>query len=203
MSTPVDTPAVKTALGPDLEGQESSRSINYAIVVGMLFYLSHNHPDISFATHQCAWYTHSPKQSRKDALVHIGCYLKGTLDRGIIINPSSSFKNHCCRDAKFAGLWTTDDKQDPHCVCSRTGYAINLADFPVLWKSKLQTEIPLTTTEAEYVALSASWSDLFPLIDITKELCSTFGLKLHENVDMHIKIREDNVGALILGKLEP
>ena len=57
--------------------------------------------------------------------------------------------------------------------------------------------------EAEYVALSTSCRNLFPLIDITKERCSTFALHLHEYAHMHIKIHEDNVGALALGKLEP
>ncbi len=51
MSTPVDTPAVKTALGCNLEGQDTIGSINYASVVGVLLYLGHSHPDISFATH--------------------------------------------------------------------------------------------------------------------------------------------------------
>jgi hypothetical protein len=41
--------------------------------------------------------------------------------------------------------------------------------------------------------------DLFPLIDITQEICSA--LLLHPPV-MHIKIHEDNVGTLILGQLE-
>jgi hypothetical protein len=70
----------------------------------------------------------------------------------------------------FAGLWTRDDKQDPHCVQSCTGYVICLADCPVLKKSKLQTKIALFAMEAEYVALSTSCQDLFPIIDVTKEL---------------------------------
>jgi hypothetical protein len=59
--------------------------------------------------------------------------------------------------------------------------------------------------EAEYVALSTSCHDLFSLIDITNEICSIFhvGLIFHKRADLHIKIREDNVGALALGKLEP
>ncbi len=58
--------------------------------------------------------------------------------------------------------------------------------------------------EAEYVALSTSCQDLFPLIDITTELCLIFDVDLvvNETADMHIKIHEDNVGALALGKLE-
>ena len=60
-STPVDTPVKSAALGRDIDGKVASGSINYASVVGMLLYLGHSHPDISFATHQCARYTHSPK----------------------------------------------------------------------------------------------------------------------------------------------
>jgi hypothetical protein len=118
--------------------------------------------------HQCARHTHSPKQSHEDALKRIGRYLKGTLKNGLILTPSDDFKIDCYPDANFAGLWGRNDKQDPHCVRSRTGYVICFADCPILWKSKLQTEIALSTMEAEYVALSTSCRDLFPLIDIQK-----------------------------------
>ncbi len=59
--------------------------------------------------------------------------------------------------------------------------------------------------EAEYVALSTSCRDLFPLIDLTKEICSIFKVDMvvKDTADMHIKVHEDNVGALALGKLEP
>ncbi len=205
-STPVNTPAENAALGRDLEGKEASGSVNYANVVGMLLYLGHSRPDISFAMHQCARYTHSPKQSCKDALKRIRRYLKGTLKNGLILTPSNDFKIDCYPDANFAGLWGRNDKQDPHCVRSRTGYVICFADCPILWKSKLQTDIALSTMEAEYVALSTICHDLFPLIDITKEICAEFDLdecKFNKNAKLHIKIHQDNVGALALGKLEP
>jgi hypothetical protein len=109
----------------------------------------------------------------------------------------------CYPDADFAGLWTRDNKQDPHCVCSQTGYAICLANFPVLWKSKMQTEIALSTMEAECVALSTSCCDLFLLIDITNELCTALQVEMQTVTQMHIKIHEDNIGALTLGKLKP
>jgi hypothetical protein len=107
-------------------------------------------------------------------------------------------KIDCYPDADFAELWKRDDVQDPHCVCSRTGYVICLANCPVLWKSRLQTEITLSTMEAEYVALSTSCRDLFPLIEITTEICLIFDVDIvvNETADIHIKIHEDNVGAL-------
>jgi hypothetical protein len=73
----------------------------------------------------------------------------------------------------------------------------------VLWTSKLQTEIALSMMEAEYVALSSSCRDLFPLIDITQEIFSALLLHPLDTAQMHIKIHEVNVGTLILGQLEP
>jgi hypothetical protein len=66
----------------------------------------------------------------------------------------------------------------------------------------MQTEIAISTMEAEYVALSTSCRDLFPLIDITKELCMVLDLDLHAETQLYIKIHEDNVSALTLGKLD-
>jgi hypothetical protein len=69
-----------------------------------------------------------------------------------------------------------------------------------------QTEIVLSTMEAEYVALSTSCRDLFPLIDVTKEICYNFDIEkctFQDAAQLHVKIHEDNVGALALGKLEP
>ena len=57
--------------------------------------------------------------------------------------------------------------------------------------------------EAEYVALSTSCRDLFPLIDITNELCTVLQVEMQTETQMHIKIHKDNIGALTLGKLKP
>ena len=57
--------------------------------------------------------------------------------------------------------------------------------------------------EAEYVALSASCCDLFPMIDVTNKICSALHLTLSDTTEMHVKIHEDNVGTLILGQLQP
>jgi hypothetical protein len=170
----------------------------------MLLYLRHSQTVISFATHQCARCTHVPKQSHEGALKQIGRLLKEILKNGLVLTLSNDFKMDCYPDADFAGLWLRDDRQDLHGVRSRTGDVICLANCPVLWKSKLQTEIALSTIEVEYVALSTLCCDLLPLIEITNEICSIFhiGLIVHKRADLHIKIYEDNVGALALGKLE-
>ncbi len=144
-STAKEMPAETKALGKDIDGPPAKGNINYAQVIGMLLYLNHNCPDILFATHQCARYMFAPKLSHENALIQIGRYLKGTINKGLILQPSNEIKLDCYPDADFAGLWNHDDKQDPHCVRSRTGYVICLSDCLVLWVSKLQTEIALST----------------------------------------------------------
>ncbi len=51
--------------------------------------------------------------------------------------------------------------------------------------------------------LSSSCRDLFPLINITQEICSALLLHPPDTAHIHIKIHEDNVSALVLGQLEP
>ena len=57
--------------------------------------------------------------------------------------------------------------------------------------------------EAEYVALSQSCKDLFPLLDQINELGEAVGLPVSKHTKLHTTIYEDNVGALTLGRLEP
>ena len=63
-------------------------------------------------------------------------------------------------DADFAGLYTTEDKMDPVSVKSRTGVLLTFGDAPILWGSKLKSEIALPTLEAEYSVLSQGIRDL-------------------------------------------
>ena len=53
---------------------------------------------------------------------------------------------------------------------SLTGYVIMLADCPILWCSKLQTQISLSTTEAEYIAISQSLREAIPIMNLVKEI---------------------------------
>ena len=119
------------------------------------------------------------------------------------MTPTLDPRVDCYPDADFAGLFGHEDVQDPHCARSRTGYVILAFGCPVLWKSKLQTEIALSTMEAEYVAMSQACKDLFPVVDLIRDLSKTVGLPSDFKAKLHIKIHEDNVGALTLGKLEP
>ena len=85
----------------------------------MVLYLASNtRPDISFAVHQCAWFTHNTKVSHKTAVNMICRYLQGTKDNGLVFNPYNELVVDCYADAYFAGLWGHEDPQDP--ICDRS-----------------------------------------------------------------------------------
>ena len=203
-STKMSTPAEAGPLPKDTDGDPPAGTFNYGSVIGMLLYLcGHSRPDIAFAVHQCARYTFSPTRRHEKALIRIGRYLKGTIDKGLIMTPSAEPCIDCYPDADFAGLYGHENVQDPHCVRSRTGFVIMAFGCPVLWKSKLQTEIALSTMEAEYVAISTACRDLLPVIAIVKTLSASAGFSTDFISNIHVRIHEDNVGALTLGKMEP
>ena len=198
--------APKKPLGRDLAGSPFSEDFNYASVVGMMMYLCNNsRPDIAFAVSQCARYTHNPTELHGMYLKYIGKYLKGTRDKGIILKPSKSSKLdiECYVDADFGGLWNAEDEQDPHCVRSRTGFVILVAGCPVFWKSKLQTEIALSTMESEYIALSQSCRELLPLQDLVKEVGAIVGMpEGDKTMRVRSTIYEDNEPCLKLANME-
>ena len=104
-SNAVATPVEKRALGADIDGPLSQEAYNYASVIEMLVYLSNRtRPDVSFAVHQCARFTHSPRRCHELALKRIGRYLIGTKDKGLILDPSKDLDIDCFVDADFAGL---------------------------------------------------------------------------------------------------
>jgi hypothetical protein len=115
------TPAENKPLGSDKQGQAFKEDWSYSSVVGMLLYLASNsRPDIAFAVHQAARFTHTPKQSHGVALKGIARYLKGARTRGLILKPTGQLKVDCYVDADFAGLWGSEDPDDPIVAKSRT-----------------------------------------------------------------------------------
>ena len=198
------TPAEHDALGSDKDGELPQAAFNYASVVGMLQYLqAHSRPDLTFAVSQCARFIHNTRRSHEIALLRIGQYLKRTANDGLILRPSENMKIDCFVDADFAGLWGAESPHDSTSVKSRTGYVINLAECPVIWVSKLQSDIALSTMEAEYNALSMAMKDLLPLQRLVHTVADAVGLNVQDLIEMKTTVWEDNSGALTLANLEP
>jgi hypothetical protein len=101
-----------------------------------------------------------------------------------------------CVDADFAGLRNYESDQDPVCVKSRTGYVMMLGGCPIQWNSKLQTEIALSTTESEYIALSQAMRELIPLRRLLLEIVTAMELPGINNSIIKSTVFEDNNGAI-------
>ena len=194
------TPVIKPLLHKDLKGLPRKYDWNYRSLVGMLGYLqSSTRPDISMATHQCARFNNNPMLSHERSIRRIGKYLLGTQDKGIIFKPDISKGIECYVDADFSGNWNAIDSEDSENVLSRSGFIIFYAGCPIHWVSKLQTEIALSTTESEYIALSQSMRDVIPLINLLKEFEKVLPIEKIQP-EVKCKVFEDNTSCISVAK---
>ena len=126
----------------------------------------------------------------------IGRYLHGMAMKGLILTPNNTSFD-CYVDASHAGEWNrTNAENDPTTARSRSSYVITYSNCPLLWASKMQTEIALSSTEAEYIALSQSLREVIPLMALIKE-AKNYGLDITSHkVKVHCRLFEDNTGAI-------
>jgi Reverse transcriptase (RNA-dependent DNA polymerase) len=174
-----------------------AESWHYRSVIGKLNFLAQStRPDISYAVHQCARFTADPKREHSKAVKTIGRYLSGTKNLVIICKINSSGLE-CYTDADFAGNWNTTEAEHYNSTArSRTGYVIRYAGCPLIWGSRLQTEIALNSTESDYISLSQSLRDVVYIIDLICEM-QTARFDFSDLPPMvHCKAFEDNNGAL-------
>ena len=197
---PNSVPAVHTPLGTDKDGEPMNEKWNYRSICGMLLYLSTNtRPDIAFAVSQVCRFSANPKKSHATAIKTLLRYLKGTMDKGIVVNPSlDHFDYDLHVDADFCGLFGQEDPRDPNSVRSRTGYIITLCKWPVIWKSQLQSHLSQSTTEAEYSSLSSSLKVFLPLKKLIQEMVSKIESPPVKNITVHANVFEDNQSAYFL-----
>jgi hypothetical protein len=70
-------------------------------------------------------------------------------------------------DADFVGHYCKEYSDDPITAYSHTGYVISYRGFPIVWHSKMQTEIARST---EYMGLSACLHDIIIIQQLLEEL---------------------------------
>eukprot|EP00980_Cylindrotheca_fusiformis_P011699 scaffold2782_cov88-Cylindrotheca_fusiformis.AAC.2 len=136
-----------------------------------------------------------------DAVRWLARYLKGTKHKGTILRPVQDRGLEVYVDADFAGNWVPKEYMDRDTARSRHGYYIMYAGCPILWKSQLQTEIALSSTESEYTGLSYGLRDAIPIMNLFKEM-KEMGLPVTSSkAQVHCKVFEDNSGALEIAKV--
>ena len=197
------TPAIASKiLHRDMEGEEMSTEWDYARIIGQLNFLEKStRPDISYAVHQCARFSSNPKASHKMAVLRIGRYLMATKSEGLILEPKDSSLELWC-DADFSGNWKAEDAHTDRATAkSRTGYIIKYAGCPITWASKMQTETALSTTEAEFIALSEGLRTTIPIMNMMEEMQEQGISMMDSKAKINCKVFEDNSGALNIASM--
>jgi hypothetical protein len=87
-------------------------------------------------------------------------------------------------DSDWAG-----DKENRHSV---TGYVIYLYGVPILWKSRLQRTVALSSAEDEYYALSEAAKE----VKFVVQILETLKIK----AQMPIIVQVDNIGAIFMAE---
>ncbi len=173
------TPVGKPLLNKDLDGVPQKYDWEYQEGIGMLTYLTGSvRPDIAMAVHQCARFSINPMCSHKQAVMRIGQYLLSMKDKGMKYITDSTKGIEFYVDADFAEGWDPGDPLNADNVYLSTGYVIQYASCPIYWQGKLQTEIALSTAEADYIALSQALRETLPLTNLMKEINVIFSLHL-------------------------
>jgi len=157
-------------------------------------------PDIiAYVVHQSARFSANPKKEHGDAVKWIGHYLKGTRDKDIYIHPKDlSFK--VWDDADFLGNWCPEEADfDSDTSRSRTSYIMSYLGCPLMWKSQLQTEISLSTTESEYISLSQATRKIKPIMLLEVQEMQAEGFETGDTIPtVGCTLFQDNSGALTL-----
>nr|GFC36053.1 retrovirus-related Pol polyprotein from transposon TNT 1-94 [Tanacetum cinerariifolium] len=143
---PVDTPMVeKSKLDEDREGKAVDPS-HYRGMIGTLLYLTASRPDLQFAICMCARYQARPTEKHVHAVKRIFRYIRGTVNRGLWYPKDSSVALTAFADADHARCQDTRR--------STSGSVQFLGERLISWSSKRQKSVAISSTEAEYIALS-------------------------------------------------
>ncbi len=128
--------------------------------------------------------------------------MKKTRDLGTRFKPDQDKGFECYCNADFSGNWNKHLAPfDPSTAKSRSGWIVFYAGCPVIWASKLQTQVALSTTEAEYIAMSQSLRDVLPVMFLVQEICEKGFQVICTKPYIYCKVFQDNSGALELPRL--
>ena len=165
-----------TILESDVDNVPLPSNVPYREVIGSLNYLmTCTRPDIATSISMVSRFLNSPTRHHWKCVKRILRYLVGTIGFGIRFVRTGSLKVTAYSDADWAG----DEFQRK----SRTGFVVMIGSGPVIWTSRLQDTIALSSTEAEYIALNETAKDVIWISNLMKSLnCGTSSAILVDNV---------------------
>ncbi|GJS66807.1 hypothetical protein Tco_0681371, partial [Tanacetum coccineum] len=127
-------------------------------MVGCLMYLIASRPDLVFAVCMCARYQSKPTKKHLEAVKWIFRCIQGTVNMGLWYPKDTAIALIAYADANHAGCQDTRR--------STSGSAQLLGDKLVSWSSKKQTSTSISSTKAEYIAMSGCYAQILTMADV-------------------------------------
>jgi hypothetical protein len=173
----------------DLELINDDFQKKYRYGVRMLLYLTkYSRPDISNIVRELSKCMNAASWGSYQELLHVIKFINDTKSFGLKVMPKLdddfSWNPKVFCDSDWAG--------DPETRVSVTGFVIYLLDIPVCWRSKSQKGVTLSSTEAEYAAISEAVKE----VKFIHYLLCDFHIK----VNLPIIIKTDNIGAIFMAE---
>ena len=189
---PVRTPQdpglklMKNMCQGDCNHDETMKGVPYRSAVGALMYLiAGTRPDLAAAVGILSQFAADPCPTHWQALKRVLRYLQATSTYGLCFAGSSGGKLVGYSDADWAG--------DIESRRSTSGYVLMLNSGCISWRSKKQRTVALSSTEAEYMALSEATQEAVWLKAFMNEIGEATG-------NDPLTVYEDNQGAIALAK---
>lgn len=159
----------------------------YRTGVGMLLYLVKlSRPEISNATRELTKVLQAATENHYKGMLRVIKYIFETENIALKLKPilknGMIFQLHGYCDSDYAG--------DKDTRISVFGYILYFCGCPISWKSKSGRSVTLSSTEAEYVAIS----ELAKEVMFVKQLLESLGFELEYPIIIHV----DNVSAIYL-----
>ena len=101
--------------------------------------------------------------------------------------------------SRFTQTRSAANLETADCILSRTGFVICYANCQVMWCSKLQSEITLSTVEAKNIALSHALRETIPVQNLIKDIHCIFDFP-NTMTDFNITLHEDNLSAVAMAE---
>ncbi|KAL5567439.1 hypothetical protein UlMin_024014 [Ulmus minor] len=139
---PGTTPGVTGKALSQYDGEPFEGQTKYRSLVGALQYVTLTRPDIAFAVNKACQFMHNPTTAHWLSIKRILRYLRGTMQQGLHLNPSTHLQVQTYADADYAS--TPDDQR------SSSGYCLFLRDNLVSWSATKQKVISRSSAEFEY-----------------------------------------------------
>ena len=185
---------VETPLDPGTKlkkGDPNKSIINgfpYREILGALNFLAQcTRPDLTYAVSYLSKFSACHDESHHKAVIHVLRYLNHTRCEGITYTRDSNLDPYGFSDA----TWGSDLENSR----SVSGYIFYLGGGPVVWSSKSQKTVALSSAESEYVAMCAAAKEAIHLKNFLPEIDNTIF-----DAEKAITIYGDNTACIAIAK---